>query len=436
MDSETLKRSPEESAGDKSDGGWDSLKDVPFAGAVQTGELSAISLEQTDKMGGKVDAFSATARDQSGNSIKTSNIIASERANVSLENGNMVSREDFAKSLENFIAENTADEARFVRIEPPKQFSDSGEMIADMMVAITDDNPTIELAPEPKIVNQDVRQVTINSGGQQVRSSDLFLGKDRVELPNGEYLPESAVNTALANYMMQVPEKKAGVLVPERHATIKTVAREKGKKIAGAILPLVLAVALTLSLSGDSAAGAKNTTIAEPTSPIVEIAAEKTPTLGAIDSLDNINTAASKSEEQDSQVEERDLAAEAHEKFMAGINIGETYAVPAGVAVHESSDYDYGGANATGEIGKNLRPGDYMVESFSILDPATHQTNNVTWENGTNINDYLEQVANKYGTTVDKLEAKLHLGTMSGGAAGWVELGDLEQATTINNQGE
>lgn len=239
----------------------------------------------------------------------------------------------------------------------------------------------------------------------------------------------------------------------ELHETVKEVRKGEGKKIAAAAILILLALL---------AAGRPSTsaTIENPTTPpmaieqtsdqdvtlpldqLEEATDSEAPTHEEI-STDNEETPPEENIETASEDEtpeeyiETDNEEEEHEKFISGISIGSTHDIPSGVTVYASSDYAYGGDNTSGKVGGNkLSPGQYVIKSFSILDPATHETSNVTWEDGTNIGDYLDQIAEKYNTTTDQLEAKLHINTADDLPAGWIDLNELEQATITTNEGE
>lgn len=127
------------------------------------------------------------------------------------------------------------------------------------------------------------------------------------------------------------------------------------------------------------------------------------------------------------------------ESKIKGVNIGSIYTLPNGIYVHESEDYDYGGANAIGMTGSELlQDPNFTIQSFSILDPETHAViaENVTWEEGTNLGQFLEHVSERTGKPVEELTqgTKIHIG-YGDKFAGWADYQDIvnKEVERMNN---
>ncbi len=112
------------------------------------------------------------------------------------------------------------------------------------------------------------------------------------------------------------------------------------------------------------------------------------------------------------------------QELLEQIHLGDQVRLPSGLEVHESSDYEYGGANRTGHVGNAYLPSnqEYTVSKFSVINTATGRIEETKFEDGLSLAEALTRTSQNTGIPLPNLEGKLHFENPT---AGWVDV-DLE----------
>ncbi len=299
------------------------------------------------------------------------------------------------------------------RVSPPGELS-SGELIEEIRAG-QKDGASIRVEDNPS--RGDIKTATLFSGDQIDSRTIFILGKNGPEISNGLFLPSGIVVKALENYMFV--ETKEVHPQPTTYISPKEMPAQARENLADRAKRIIPIIALTLSLLLTSF-------IPSPAVRAIDNPIPDQPPFGTQISgqIENHDTPI---------VSPEDLQEEA-ESRLRGVSIGDTYYMPSGVMVHESSDYQYGGANSVGTIGESaeLPAGtEYTIQSFSVLDPETHEVvdANVTWKEGVALGDYLQEVSERTGYSVEELArgTKIHigLGSLEESQIGWVDYSDI-----------
>lgn len=340
-----------------------------------------------------------------GKEKRTSSImLGKNEAGYNLDDDTYINEEDAQKTFSDALYE-AGDNAKIVRMEPPAELSPE-EASSEIISNINQEHSSITISENEKIQGQDALNAEVNIPGTEEKDLKgvLMLGKEKIDFADGEYISEKAFKEAIDNYMVSTPEstekpsEKVAYISPEAQGSAKFSIGERAKKAAA-----IFALATVLFLS--TAASINNGQAERPS-------LDKTINPHPIETI-----------------EERIDDTQEIENRLQGVNIGDVYEIPDGVKVHESSDYQNGGANEIGTIGNEVLPDqDNTIQGFSILDPETHTViaDNVTWKPGTNLGEYQEEISKKTGVPLEKIKAetKIHVGHENS-SAGWVDYNDI-----------
>ena len=433
---------------------WDDLKNVefnaqPLSETVDTSHVSNLNLSESGDLGPGRHDYAVNVTDSTGNSMRSSNIMLGKDNTFEFD-GRLLSLEELQTAIEKSLADG-GDDAKLERIEPAKSYDDRTEAIRDILISASESADSITLSPSEKNPHQDARETTLHSAetGEERKSSLLFFGNERVEMPNGQYVSATATAAALANFMLKTPiippvtaevpsaeiptadSSPEQLANPEIHdGVVERTKNPSNRKRLKFLIPLILAASVALIPSSQRSTNDISTP--DASRPVIEYATPDIPQPIIENAFPDI---------PQQTIESAIPTPESIEQsFASGINIGDIYNISLDesgepIIVYESSDHEYGGKDAEGKIGGDiLQEGNYEVESFSILNPETHATDNVTWEEGTNLEDYMQEVSKRTGADVEDLETKIHL-SKDGSPAGWIELEDLENNIN-NNQGQ
>lgn len=390
-----------------------------------------------------------------GKSKQTSHILlgynkdANGNPIIQLQDTTYVSSEDIINALLEAFAKVSNDEVVVAKSTGKKVTAEDLQVIISLCGKLG----KITLDESKKITNQVAKavQVTGKDATTAKRSGTMMLGNDGYQLPNGEYVSLSEIETAVKDFY--VVKKKDGIVIPPIGPIGPIGPKDKGP------IPPIIPV-------GPFSPNGK-----DPIPPVMPTEEEKDevnhiddekkeekksekvikriklriiPIISAIylfllglgihnddKSIDIPTLVASIIELQD----EKGLTTEeALKEVYAGLKIGDTISVPEGTKVHESSDYEYGGANKIGTIGNEVIPaGEYNIEYISIINPADGSIVKVAVEPGVSFKDTLDEAAAKLGVDYKDLEGKIHINNP---IAGWIDV-DLsvvgQEVTELEN---
>ncbi|MBR0460867.1 hypothetical protein IJI91_02680 [Candidatus Saccharibacteria bacterium] len=375
-------------------------------------------------------------------------MLGKNEAGYNLDDSTYISAADVEQTITDALADNEGDAQLVdIRQQPPRPVSPA-EAVSEISSDIGQEHSSITISKNENITNQDARNAEVSLPGTEERNLKgvLMLGNENIEFADGEYLSQAATIKALEDYMIATPEATSEAdelpaetvvyISPEAQGVTKSAISERAKKIKRAVATTAATLIMMASIIGTSGDAQAENSKFDPhinnevtsSQTIEDIAQEEA-------NKNEITTPTTDRTVEDTTKSIRKT--EEARKFQ-GVDIGDIYEIPDGVKVHESSDYQYDGANNIGTIGSEALPDqDYTIQGFSILDPDTHEvvTDNVTWEEGTNLGEYLEKVSKRTGVPVEKLEqgTKIHVGHGES-SAGWVDYEDIiDKAVDADN---
>ena len=400
--------------------GWDDLKNIKF----NSDTVDKIVLSDSgDKFGAGRHDKDVVVEDSEGNSKRTSSIMIGKKE-TSLKDGSYVNVDGFKSQLaEQFAAQ--PEGTKVVRMEPPKEMTIE-EAASEIVEKTQENSSSLVVNDNEKITNQDGRSVFQKEAGSTVeqRKGVFMLGNNKIEFDNGEYISEKTVREALSNYMFATEkEQKEPVVYYSPNNIPPEVAPSSANRRKKLFAALFVALAIGAAASFMGGATAKGIEQANPAPIYEEGEMPHNPVDDLIEDEENQNS------EKPSIDEEK--VKEDYEKQLLGVDIGDTFNIPSGVLLHESSDYQHGGKNAIGAVfnAQDEAAGrDFTIQSFSVLDPVTHEViaENVTWVKGTNLGEHLESIAAKTGHSVEELaeNTKIHIGEGES-HFGWADYSDI-----------
>jgi hypothetical protein len=404
------------------DTSWDSLRNIEF----DSSKVDKIVLSDSgDKFGAGRNDKDVVVEDDEGNSKRTSSIMMGKKE-TSLEDGTYINAEGFKSQLsEQFGSQ--PEGTTVMRMEPPKEMTIS-EAASEIVEKAQEASSSLVVENNDKIANQDGRSVYQKEAGSTVeqRKGIFMLGNNKIEFSNGEYISEKTVREALSNYMFKTkekPEEEWDVVyypptnMPEE---VKDSSNDRRRKLLAALLLATALGAVGSIVSSSEDVLAANNIVLDPNPIVSEEEAPQNP----VDDL-------FEDEEKGDEIIDEDQVREDYEKQLQGVDIGDTFNIPSGVLVHESSDYQHGGKNAIGvvfNVQDEAAGKDYTIQSFSVLDPVTHEVinDNVTWTEGTNLGEHLEAISARTGHSVKDLaeNTKIHIGEGES-HFGWADYSDI-----------
>ena len=378
--------------------------------------ISQVSLS-AEPLGENRQDRGVNVEDASGKTMRTSSIMMGyNKANIVLENGEYVNAAEIEQALAEAITKQ-AEKRKIICKKTGKEVSVS-EMVEIILEAARARGIVTLGEKSSKITNQNTATVAITGKGQQesITKGVLMLGNQGLAMPCGEYVKVDEITIALGEYMTPIPPappvippiKPPVPPVPPVITDPPTPTPQQPKKeiykvtkidkIKLSMLPLIMAA--IISLFGNI--------IQPPTDIIIP---------------DQVLNSTILNYEANEIIEKKVLETieEAIKRAYSGINIGAFIHTYPGLQFHESSDWEFGGANGMNVFGSDIRPdGNYVIEYISII--YNGQIIKVTMKAGDNLYDVLKAVADQYGVSITDLEAKIHL---TGPVAGWVDVNEL-----------
>lgn len=362
--------------------------------SISTEGLSRLKLS-SEPFGKGRDDRGVVVTSSDGLTKKISSIMMGyNKDKIELENGDYVSWEEFEQALTTELNKN-GENVTIISKKTGKQVS-TAEMVEEIFKGVASKSSYITHESTDKISNQSAASVTIHSGENEYKKGIAMFGKDGLKLPNGEYLSEQEIMTAMEDYVKRTTlDPKVPVDEPkkeEKHTVIRRIVNRYP-----ALFPLLTATAILISGFGNEA--------------IIE---QRMNTRYEQDLDYGVS--------QTQQIDTYENEGQVKQRIYSGIEIGKDMFVPHGTYYYGSSDYEYGGSNKHGIIGvtTNRPEGRYNIDYFSILSDG--KIIEVEREKGVDLYDTLEKTFEKTGKTLEDVEIKLHIG---GPVSGWLDVTDV-----------
>lgn len=149
---------------------------------------------------------------------RTSNIMMGKKES-SLTDKSYINLEEVEKALENYILAPEDETIKNVIVKAKKtgRRVSTNKLKSLVKEAVTQKGELLVAGGMPTIQNQDTASLYVKEEGEKdfTRKGVMFLGKDKIELPTGEYVSEEEIRKALKEYMLIVekrePDKKEEV---------------------------------------------------------------------------------------------------------------------------------------------------------------------------------------------------------------------------------
>ena len=344
---------------------------------------------------------------------KTSNLMLGY---MQLPNGEYVNASEIGKALDTALSQtNQENEEITVKIKEKA----TGKMIdvqefKKMIAEVARERAKLNIGERsPKIKNPYAVGVDVRSDSKQewIHRGNFMLGKNGIQLPNGEYTNIDEIEQAIGKYVM-VKQEEIEVPPP---APIEPV-QPKKKETRWKVWPLITAAVAIASLGFGIN---KNT--------------QEIPVQGNI-GFENKQVA-------EYTVSKQEIVYENSEDIINRIigrtGIGDQIYAKEGTVVHESSDFTVpGAANGEGTYGEEelLQSGNATIDYISLID-ETGNIVRVAYDKseGANIGEFIDRATKENGFDVNKGKVMIHIssqykdkeGSVTGVQAGWTDFKDL-----------
>lgn len=375
------------------------------------------------------DDRSVSVRDANNLEKRTTSIMMGyNKQGIRLENGEYVSFTEFEDAIKESMASDKENEVYVCkktgkRVEPV-------EIVENIYKDVIEAQSSLILSEDNVITNQTSAKIAIRDPHlkQTINKGILMLGNEGIQLSSGDYVFLPELQESLNDYVKMSPnvkpippivpqldpkkqeeeiehlfpeQKKEEPIKPskqdpvepkkEKHRVIKRIRKK------ASLIPLIVGAAAVL-LTGFGMKDQITTRDIQTVSQSIDFEAIGISETEVLETQDEII---------------RRVASE--------IETGQQLEVQEGVTYHESSNYKYGGADASNEFGNDLRKaGNYTVDYISVLHEG--QIVQVEVEKGKNLGDVLDKVSSDLGVPVSELEPMIHLG---GAVSGWVSADEL-----------
>lgn len=370
------------------------------------------------------DDRSVVVSDSEGNKKKTSSIMMGYNAEgITLENGEYVSFDEFDRAVRETLVSD-GDNEIYVCKKTGKIVSPA-EMVDQIYRVAMERQSGLLLSEDNSIINQTSARVSIKDPrlNRTINKGIFMLGNQGFQLPNGEYVFLPELQGALDDYVKMVPgenltpvidksveEEEIENLFPQQPEAV--IHESKGKEIHTVIkrikqkfsvIPLVVAMVAVL-LAGFDMKDQITTTQIESISQTINYEAVGVSVEEVFETQDEI-----------------------FRRVASGIEIGQPVEVQSGVDYYASSDYSYGGNDASGSFGYGIREaGEYNVDYISVLHNG--RIIKVEMQEGENLADVLDEMSTTFEVSIAELEPMVHLG---GPVSGWVRANDLYETAEL-----
>ena len=368
--------------------------------------LSTIVLSPQEKeaLGEGRDDRTVHITPQNGEEKKTSSIMMGyNKQGIELENGEYVNFDEVSEAINKELQ---TDEPNVVYVSKKtgKKIA-KPEVIEELFKDVIAVSNGLKISEDNSIQNQNTARIAIEeyAKNKEHNKGVMMFGNEGIELPNGDYVLISEIESALENYVRMTPSEIIEIDEPTKGQDPKQKPKKEEKyrlieriKKKMTIIPIVIAIAGTL------ATGFKM----EPTFTTEVVQNDRTEAIYMVDELH--------------EKSEQELIDEAVERIQ-DIKTGDKIQTEEGLEYHESSTYKYGGANKSAEFGGKYREaGEYNVDYISILNDG--KIVQVKYNEGESLGENLKETADRLGVSISDLESYIHIG---GPVSGWVSTDDL-----------
>ena len=368
--------------------------------------LSTIVLSPQEKeaLGEGRDDRTVHITPQNGEEKKTSSIMMGyNKQGKELENGEYVNFDEVSEAINKELQ---TDEPNVVYVSKKtgKKIA-KPEVIEELFKDVIAVSNGLKISEDNSIQNQNTARIAIEeyAKNKEHNKGVMMFGNEGIELPNGDYVLISEIESALENYVRMTPSEIIEIDEPTKGQDPKQKPKKEEKyRVIDRIKKKMTIIPIVIAIAGTLATGFKM----EPTFTTEVVQNDRTEAIYMVDELH--------------EKSEQELIDEAVERIQ-DIKTGDKIQTEEGLEYHESSTYKYGGANKSAEFGGKYREaGEYNVDYISILNDG--KIVQVKYNEGESLGENLKETADRLGVSISDLESYIHIG---GPVSGWVSTDDL-----------
>lgn len=368
--------------------------------------LSTIVLSPQEKeaLGEGRDDRTVHITPQNGEEKKTSSIMMGyNKQGIELENGEYVNFDEVSEAINKELQ---TDEPNIVYVSKKtgKKIA-KPEVIEELFKDVIAVSNGLKISEDNSIQNQNTARIAIEeyAKNKEHNKGVMMFGNEGIELPNGDYVLISEIESALENYVRMTPSEIIEIDEPTKGQDPKQKPKKEEKyRVIDRIKKKMTIIPIVIAIAGTLATGFKM----EPTFTTEVVQNDRTEAIYMVDELH--------------EKSEQELIDEAVERIQ-DIKTGDKIQTEEGLEYHESSTYKYGGANKSAEFGGKYREaGEYNVDYISILNDG--KIVQVKYNEGESLGENLKETADRLGVSISDLESYIHIG---GPVSGWVSTDDL-----------
>lgn len=364
----------------------------------------ALSPQEKEALGEGRDDRTVYVTPQNGEEKKTSSIMMGyNKQGIELENGEYVNFDEVSEAINKELQ---TDEPNIVYVSKKtgKKIA-KPEVIEELFKDVIAVSNGLKISEDNSIQNQNTARIAIEeyAKNKEHNKGVMMFGNEGIELPNGDYVLISEIESALENYVRMTPSEIIEIEDPTKGQDTKQKPKKEEKyRVIDRIKKKMTIIPIIIAIAGTLATGFKM----EPTFTTEVVQNDRTEAIYMVDELH--------------EKSEQELTEEAVERIQ-DIKTGDKIQTEEGLEYHESSTYKYGGANKSAEFGGKYREaGEYNVDYISILNDG--KIVQVKYNEGESLGENLKETADRLGVSISDLESYLHIG---GPVSGWVSTDDL-----------
>lgn len=364
----------------------------------------ALSPQEKEALGEGRDDRTVYVTPQNGEEKKTSSIMMGyNKQGIELENGEYVNFDEVSEAINKELQ---TDEPNIVYVSKKtgKKIA-KPEVIEELFKDVIAVSNGLKISEDNSIQNQNTARIAIEeyAKNKEHNKGVMMFGNEGIELPNGDYVLISEIESALENYVRMTPSEIIEIEDPTKGQDTKQKPKKEEKyRVIDRIKKKMTIIPIIIAIAGTLATGFKM----EPTFTTEVVQNDRTEAIYMVDELH--------------EKSEQELIEEAVERIQ-DIKTGDKIQTEEGLEYHESSTYKYGGANKSAEFGGKYREaGEYNVDYISILHDGKRVQ--VKYNEGESLGENLKETADRLGVSISDLESYLHIG---GPVSGWVSTDDL-----------
>lgn len=364
----------------------------------------ALSPQEKEALGEGRDDRTVHITPQNGEEKKTSSIMMGyNKQGIELENGEYVNFDEVSEAINKELQ---TDEPNVVYVSKKtgKKIAKL-EVIEELFKDVIAVSNGLKISEDNSIQNQNTARIAIEeyAKNKEHNKGVMMFGNEGIELPNGDYVLISEIESALENYVRMTPSEIIEIDEPTKGQDPKQKPKKEEKyRVIDRIKKKMTIIPIVIAIAGTLATGFKM----EPTFTTEVVQNDRTEAIYMVDELH--------------EKSEQELIDEAVERIK-DIKTGDKIQTEEGLEYHESSTYKYGGANKSAEFGGKYREaGEYNVDYISILNDG--KIVQVKYNEGESLGENLKETADRLGVSISDLESYIHIG---GPVSGWVSTDDL-----------